>query len=139
MAEVGQAEPLGAGLASEVVLGRECRVQQGVQGGMVKVVVCGKVKLVKVKVKTSRTTHFYASTHWPHWEQTSASQVCLIAVAAAAVAHQQLHQRQCHAPETERCKTPTSAKRPVKHVLSDHLLDIQVGNIGAKYPRVILN
>ena len=46
MAEVGQTEPLSAGLASQVVLGRECRVQQGVQGGVVEVVVCGKVKLV---------------------------------------------------------------------------------------------
>ena len=47
MAEVGQAEPLCAGLAGEVVLGWERRVQQGVQGGVVEVVVCGKVKSVK--------------------------------------------------------------------------------------------
>ena len=46
MAEVGQAEPLRSGLASEVVLGWEGRVQQGVQRGVVEVVVCGKVKLV---------------------------------------------------------------------------------------------
>ena len=76
MAEVGQAEPLRPGLASEVVLGREGRVQQGVQRGVVEVVVCGKVKLVKVKFDASGSTHFYASTHWPHWEQTIASPGC---------------------------------------------------------------
>ena len=46
MAEVGQAESLGAGLTREVVLGGERRVQQGIQRGVVEVVVCGKVKLV---------------------------------------------------------------------------------------------
>ena len=77
MAEVGQAKPLRAGLASEVVLGREDRVQQGVQGGVVEVVVCGKVKLVKVKFDdASKTTHFYALTHWPHWVQRFASLEC---------------------------------------------------------------
>ena len=42
MAEVGQAQPLGARLAGKVVLGGEGRVQQGVQGGVVEVVAWGE-------------------------------------------------------------------------------------------------
>ena len=123
MAEVGQAEPLRAGLAREVVLGWERRVQQGVQGGVVKVVVCGKSQIsqaltqevnksLKIKFNNaSRITHFYDFLpHWPHLAPRSAFQGCLTDVVAAVVVavavHQRQHQRQCHAPETERFKNP---------------------------------